>query len=111
MPGLDGFDVCRRIRQDPDGKDVPVIMVTSLETREHRLLAVEAGANDFIAKPGDETELRIRSTSLLRMKEAQDGLKQYQLHLEEMCEDRTASLLQALAQMEQAQKLAYEAQL
>src|SRR6185436_822775 len=44
-------------------------------------------------------------------KEAQDELKQYQLHLEEMCEDRTASLLQALAQMEQAKKLAYEAQL
>jgi putative two-component system response regulator len=111
MPGLDGFDVCRRIRQDPDGKDVPVIMVTSLETREHRLLAVEAGANDFIAKPVDETELRIRSTSLLKMKVAQDELKQYQLHLEEMCEDRTASLRHALEQMAEAQRAAYEAQL
>ena len=61
MPGLDGFDVCRRIRQDPAGRDIPVIMVTTLATREHRLHAVEAGANDFIAKPVDETELRVRS--------------------------------------------------
>ena len=67
-------------------------MVTSLETREHRLEAVEAGASDFIAKPVDETELRIRSASLLKMKEAQDELKAYQAHLEEMCEERTAEL-------------------
>lgn len=111
MPGLDGFDVCRRIRQDPAGKDVPVIMVTSLETREHRLHAVQAGANDFIAKPVDETELRIRSTSLLKLKEAQDELKRYHSHLEEMCENRTASLRTALETVAEAQRLAYQAQL
>jgi putative two-component system response regulator len=111
MPGLDGFDVCRRIRQDPYGKDVPVIMVTSLETRDYRLQAVEAGANDFIAKPVDDAELRIRCASLLKMKAAQDELKRYQAHLEEMCEERTASLRQALEQMAQAQRLAYQAQL
>jgi putative two-component system response regulator len=111
MPGLDGFDVCRRIRQDPNGRDVPVIMVTSLETREHRLEAVEAGANDFIAKPVDETELRVRSASLLKMKAAQDELLLYQSHLEEMCEDRTASLREALEAMAEAQRLTYQAQL
>jgi putative two-component system response regulator len=111
MPGLDGFDVCRRIRQDPAGRDVPVIMVTTLGTREHRLHAVEAGANDFIAKPVDETELRVRATSLLKMKEAQDEVKRYQLHLEEMIHERTASLRTALEQMAEAQRLAYQAQL
>jgi putative two-component system response regulator len=111
MPGLDGFDVCRRIRQDPNGKDVPVIMVTTLEKREYRLQAVEAGANDFIAKPVDETELRVRTASLLKMKEAQDEVKRYQAHLEEMCEARTASLRKALEQMAQAQRLAYHSQL
>ena len=111
MPGLDGFDVCRRIRQDPHGRDVPVIMVTTLETREHRLRAVEAGANDFISKPVDETELRIRATSLLKMKDAQDEVKQYQAHLEDMVEARTASLRTALQQMAEAQHLAYQAQL
>src|SRR5688572_12667101 len=111
MPGLDGFDVCRRIRQDPVGRDVPVIIVTTLETREHRLHAVEAGANDFIAKPVDETELRVRATSLLKLKDAQDELKRYQLHLEEMCEERTASLRKALEHMAEAQRMAYQAQL
>jgi len=111
MPGLDGFEVCRRIRQDPAGKDVPVIFVTTLETREHRLHAVEAGANDFIAKPVDETELRIRSTSLLKMKEAQDELRRYQTHLEDMIDERTSSLREALEQMARAQRLAYQAQL
>jgi putative two-component system response regulator len=111
MPGLDGFDVCRRIRQDPTGKDIPVIMVTTLETREHRLHAVEAGANDFIAKPVDETELRVRTTSLLKMKAAQDEVRRYQNHLETMCEERTASLRKALEHMAEAQRMAYQAQL
>jgi putative two-component system response regulator len=111
MPGLDGFDVCRRIRQDPAGRDVPVIMVTTLETREHRLHAVEAGANDFIAKPVDETELRVRTTSLLRMKIAQDEVKRYQSHLESMVEERTVSLRKALEHTAEAQRMAYQAQL
>jgi putative two-component system response regulator len=111
MPGLDGFDVCRRIRQDPMGKDVPVIMVTSLETREHRLHAVESGANDFIAKPVDETELRVRATSLLKMKEAVDEVRHYQTRLQAMCEERTSSLRRALEQMADAQRVAYQAQL
>jgi putative two-component system response regulator len=111
MPGLDGFDVCRRIRQDPAGRDVPVIMVTTLQTKEHRLHAVEAGANDFIAKPVDELELRIRTTSLLKLKETQDELRLYQSRLEAMCEERTARLRKALEQMAEAQRLGYQAQL
>ena len=111
MPGLDGFEVCRRIRRDPSGSDVPVIMVTSMVSREDRLRAVEAGANDFIAKPVDATELRIRSASLLKMKEAQDALKTYQTRLEEMVEQRTASLRKALDEMAEAQRHAYLAQL
>jgi putative two-component system response regulator len=111
MPGLDGFEVCRRIRQDPAGRDVPVIMVTTLATHEHRLYAVEAGANDFIAKPVEETELRVRATSLLKLKATQDELKRYQSHLETMCEERTVSLRKALEHMAEAQRTAYQAQL
>ena len=95
----------------PRAADVPVIIVTTLETREHRLHAVEAGANDFIAKPVDETELRVRATSLLKLKEAQDELKRYHAHLKTMCEERTASLRKALEQMAEAQRMAYQAQL
>jgi putative two-component system response regulator len=111
MPGLDGFEVCRRIRQDPRNNDVPVIMVTSLASRDDRLRAVEAGANDFIAKPVDKIELRARSASLLKIKDAQDALKRYQAQLEEMVEQRTASLRKALEEMAAAQRLAYLAQL
>jgi len=108
---MDGFEVCRRIRLDPAGADVPVIMVTSLASKEDRLRAVEVGANDFIAKPVDKTELRVRSASLLKMKEAQDALKRYQAHLEEIVADRTASLRKALEEMAEAQRLAYRAQI
>ncbi len=111
MPGLDGFEVCRRIRQDPVARDVPIIMLTSMASLDDRLNAVEAGANDFIAKPVDETELRIRSGSLLKLKDTQDALKAYQSHLEELVRQRTASLRAALEQMAEAQRVAYLAHL
>lgn len=111
MPGLDGFDVCRRIRADAVAGDVPIIMVTSMAGRDDRLRAVDAGANDFISKPIDEAEFRIRSASLLQLKAAQDALKGYQLHLEDQVRQRTTSLRLALEQMAEAQRLAYLAQL
>jgi len=63
MPDTDGFEVCRRIREESPARDIPVIMVTALKSKEDRLRAVEAGANDFIAKPIDVAELRIRMGS------------------------------------------------
>lgn len=106
MPGLNGFEVCRRMRSDPLGRDVPIIMLTSQSGREDRLSAVEAGANDFIAKPIEETEFRTRSASLLRMKEAQDALKDHQAHLEDLVRQRTESLRAALDRMVEAQRRA-----
>ena len=61
MPGMDGFHVAQKIRQDPHGVHVPIIMVTALSGKEDRLRAVEAGSNDFISKPFDRTELRVRT--------------------------------------------------
>ena len=111
MTGIDGFEVCRRIRADAATRDVPIIMLTSMASLDDRLRAVEAGANDFIAKPIDETELRIRSASLLKLKDTQDALKSYQGHLEELVRQRTASLRAALDQMAEAQRIAYLAHL
>jgi putative two-component system response regulator len=111
MPGLDGFEVCRRMRKDPLARDIPIIMLTSMASFDDRLNAVEAGANDFIAKPIDDTEFRIRTTSLLRLKDAQDALKSYQAHLEELVRQRTASLRAALEQMAEAQRVTYLAHL
>ena len=83
MPGMDGFEVVQKIREDCDNADLPICMVTSLSGREQRLRAVEAGANDFIAKPVDRFEVGIRVRALLKIKEAQDALKQHQAELEE----------------------------
>jgi putative two-component system response regulator len=96
MPGMNGFDVARAIRQDPALSDLPIIMVTALTDREDRLRAVEAGANDFISKPIDKTELRVRITSLLKIKEAQDIVKQHQAQLEETVKQRTQALQRAM---------------
>ena len=111
MPGLDGFEVCRRIRTDPVSADLPVIMLTSMASRDDRLAAVEAGASDFIAKPVEETEFKVRASSLLKLKDAQDSLKSQQAHLEEQVRQRTASLRAALEQMAEAQRLQYLAHL
>ncbi len=95
MPVMDGFEVTRKIREDPLSSDVPIIMVTSLTSKEDRLQAVQAGANDFISKPVDKVELRVRMDSLLKMKEAQDAIKQHRAELEVMVEKRTAALVQS----------------
>jgi PAS domain S-box-containing protein len=60
MPEMDGFEVCRRIRATPHLADISVIIITALDDREARLHGIEAGADDFIAKPFDKTELRAR---------------------------------------------------
>lgn len=111
MPGIDGFEVCRRLRSDPVAYDTPVMMLTSMTERDHRLKAVEAGANDFIPKPIDVTEFRIRAASLLKLKDAQDAVKNYHKHLEDLVRQRTASLRTALEQMAEAQRVTYLAQL
>ena len=95
MPGMDGFEVLERIRKDPRCFDTPVIIVTSLTGKPDRLHAAELGANDFITKPIDRLELRVRIKSLLKMKEAQDEIKRHRAELEVMVEKRTEALKQS----------------
>lgn len=82
MAGMNGFEVAWRIRSESSVPDIPICMVTALSDKEQRLNAVKAGANDFIVKPIDKTELRVRTTSLLKTKEAQDEIKRFQAELE-----------------------------
>ncbi len=67
MPGLDGFEVCRRVRANPALAEVPVILVTALDDRASRLSGLEAGADDFVTKPFDRTELRARVQTVMRL--------------------------------------------
>ena len=72
MPGMDGYEVCRRIREEPDTCILPIIMVTALDPSQERLKGLEAGADDFLTKPINQAELLARVRSLLRIKELYD---------------------------------------
>jgi putative two-component system response regulator len=74
MPGMDGFEVCRRIKQDPRTRLLPVVMVTALNALDDRVQALEAGSDDFLSKPVERLELQARVSSLLRLKSALDRL-------------------------------------
>jgi adenylate cyclase len=74
MPGLNGFEVCRQLRAIPEHASLPILLLTSLTTSEDKAVGLEAGANDFLAKPFEEIELIARLRSLLRTKALQDRL-------------------------------------
>lgn len=104
MPNMDGFEVARRIRKNRTSEELPIVMITSLEAREDRLRAYEAGINDFINKPVDHTELRLRLKWLLELKTAQDQLKQSKQTLENTVQIRTRELREALEEVTRAQR-------
>jgi PAS domain S-box-containing protein len=67
MPGLDGFEVCRRLRADALLGEVPIILLTALDDRTARLRGIESGADDFVSKPFDRVELRARVQTIMRL--------------------------------------------
>ncbi len=75
MPGMDGFEVCRRLKQDASTAHIPVVMVTALDQPADRLKGLEAGADDFLTKPIDEVALIARVRSLARLKMVLDELR------------------------------------
>ncbi|MFM2129356.1 MAG: response regulator PleD [Pseudomonadota bacterium] len=72
MPGMDGFEVCRRLKSDPATMHIPVVMVTALSDIADRVTGLEAGADDFLTKPVNDVTLFARIRSLSRMKRAMD---------------------------------------
>lgn len=75
MPGMDGFETCRKIKEDPDISHIPVVMVTALSDMSDRVQGLEAGADDFITKPINDTALFARVKSLVRIKVLIDELR------------------------------------
>lgn len=65
MPGMDGFEVCQKLKAEPDTRLLPVVVLTGLDSRDARLKALEAGATDFLAKPFDLVELEVRVRNLV----------------------------------------------
>jgi len=75
MPHVDGLEVCRRLKQNPETRLTPVVLVTGLTASEDRIRGIEVGANDFLSKPVDRNELLARVKSLLSLKAYTDELE------------------------------------
>ncbi len=76
MPGMDGFETCRRIKAAADTRHIPVVLVTALDGRHDRIKGLEAGADDFLSKPLDDVILMARVRSLTRLKMVMDELRE-----------------------------------
>ena len=76
MPGMDGFEVCRRLKADAETRHIPVVLVTALDGREDRIKGLDAGADDFLTKPLDDVVLFARVRSLVRLKLIMDELRE-----------------------------------
>ncbi len=74
MPGMDGFEVCRRLKQDEQTRLIPLIFITALNDRRSRIKGIEAGGDDFLSKPFDHLELAARVKSLVRQKRLNEDL-------------------------------------
>ncbi|HAK59111.1 MAG TPA: two-component system response regulator [Nitrospiraceae bacterium] len=116
MPVMDGYEACALIKAEPETKNVPIIMVTAFDDRESKLKGLTAGANDFLAKPLDKSELTIRAKNLLKIKSFEDFMLKHNQILEEEVRNRTRDLDNAYTQLknmsnEMVQKLTAAAEL
>jgi len=102
MPGLSGYDVCQRLRANPATALLPIVLVTSLDPQQERIKGIEAGADDFLAKPINQPELFARVRSLLRIKALQDEVHRHTLALQDwntQLEQRVAAQVAELERM------------
>ena len=104
MPDLDGYEVCRRIRADPQRAFLPIIMVTSAEDEE-RIRALEAGADDFVAKPLNPPELLARVRSLIRIKQSHDTIRTQAAELADLNRDLAGRVASQVAEIERLGRL------
>ena len=102
MPGIDGFEVTRRVRQDDKNRQLPIILITALMEPEDRIKGIEAGCDDFISKPVDKMELLARVKSLLKVKAYNDLVSNYQKELEFEVTRRTEELKVAFDKIKDA---------
>lgn len=88
MPGIDGFEVCRRLKADPRTAHIPVLMVTALTERDERITGIDAGANDFLTKPVDPQDVTLRVRNAAHAKRLFDEVQENYERLRELEELR-----------------------
>jgi signal transduction histidine kinase len=96
MPGMDGFEVCRRIKSDDLHRNIPVVMITSYADMENRIRGIEAGAEDFISKPFDIAEVLARIKMLLHVKSLNDQLNSAYHDIAELNRSLEVRIVQAV---------------
>lgn len=84
MPGMNGYEVCKELKGNKKTMHIPILMVTALTEKTEKIKGLEAGADDFLNKPVDMIELRVRVKSLLRIKYYYDSLLEEQKRLLEI---------------------------
>ena len=105
MPGMSGYEVCRRIRETPETGLLPVVMVTALDPSEERVKGLEAGADDFLTKPINQPELLARVRSLLRIKALHDTVQSQAAELAELNRTLTRRVEAQVAELERLSRL------
>ncbi|MFN5854414.1 MAG: diguanylate cyclase domain-containing protein, partial [Pseudanabaenaceae cyanobacterium] len=98
MPGMDGIEVCQRIKAIREWESLPIIIVTSLTSKKDLAECLNAGADDFITKPVNRLELRARVKSMLRIRHQYQELATFNTRLESLVQERTAQLHQMIFQ-------------
>jgi response regulator RpfG family c-di-GMP phosphodiesterase len=104
MPEMDGFEVCRILKENPATKFIPVVMVTCLREKAMELKGIAAGADDFISKPIDTTEILLRTRNLLMGKQYHDLLNDHAGILEQQVRLRTDELERVIAELKSTQQ-------
>ena len=105
MPDLDGYSVCRAIRANPVTALLPVVMITALDPGSERVKGIEAGADDFLAKPINQPELLARVKSLLRIKSYQDTIEAQRTELAALNTGLEARVAEQVGQIERLARL------
>ena len=108
MPEIDGYEVCRRLKADPETAFIPVVILTALQDVEHRLKGIDTGADEFLTKPFNHVELFTRVRSLLRTKALHDEIVATNRLLEERVAERTAALERALRDLRETDRVKTE---
>ena len=105
MPGINGIEFCRQLKRDPETRHIPVVLMTAHKSEPKlRVEALEAGADDFVAKPIDNIELATRLKVMFRIKQANDEIALAKLELEKKVEERSLELRMKIKQLEQTEE-------